>query len=300
MGHKNKANKASSAKQSVTTAGNTNNASKVPSVSAAGANLAASVPTQSAADTTDYAADYTPAGYHAGLITVVTPGSDKLQAAFASADKQAIAQAASEFEFSRYEDRKSVFLGHIKHVETAQEVDEFVAQIRQANPAARHVTHAAVLSSGSGMERMSDDGEPQGTAGRQILDIIRKKGLSDVVCTVTRYFGGILLGAGGLVRAYASTAAQALDAVPQAQLALQARFELTVNYSQQRDLDHILDSLDATVISRNWAENVESLVGLDPLQIDTFRTRIRDSFAGAVTPVQLMSEPTQVPVKKAD
>ncbi len=300
MGHKNKANKASSAKQSVTTAGNTNNASKVPSASAAGANPAASVPTQSAADTTDYAADYTPAGYHAGLITVVTPGSDKLQAALASADKQAIAQAASEFEFSRYEDRKSVFLGHIKHVETAQEVDEFVAQIRQANPAARHVTHAAVLSAGSGMERMSDDGEPQGTAGRQILDIIRKKGLSDVVCTVTRYFGGILLGAGGLVRAYSSTAAQALDAVPQAQLALQARFELTVNYSQQKDLDHILNSLDATVISRNWGENVESLVGLDPLQIDTFRTRIRDSFAGAVTPVQLMSEPTQVPVKKAD
>lgn len=300
MGHKNKANKASSAKQSVTTAGNTNNASKVPSVSAAGANPVASVPTQIAADMTDYAADYTPAGYHAGLITVVTPGSDKLQAAFVSADKQAIAQAASEFEFSRYEDRKSVFLGHVKHVETAQEVDEFVAQIRQANPAARHVTHAAVLSSGSGMERMSDDGEPQGTAGRQILDIIRKKGLSDVVCTVTRYFGGILLGAGGLVRAYASTAAQALDAVPQAQLALQARFELTVNYSQQKDLDHILDSLDATVISRNWAENVKSLVGLDPLQIDTFRTRIRDSFAGAVTPVQLMSEPTQVPVKKAD
>ena len=134
MGHKNKANKASSAKQSVTTAGNTNNASKVPSVSAAGANPAASVPTQSAADTTDYAADYTPAGYHAGLITVVTPGSDKLQAAFASADKQAIAQAASEFEFSRYEDRKSVFLGHIKHVETAQEVDEFVAQIRRQTP----------------------------------------------------------------------------------------------------------------------------------------------------------------------
>lgn len=300
MGHKNKANKASSAKQSVTTSGNTNNASKVPSASAAGANPAASVPTQSAADTTDYAADYAPAGYHAGLITVVTPGSDKFQAAFASADKQAIAQAASEFEFSRYEDRKSVFLGHIKHVETAQEVDEFVAQIRQANPAARHVTHAAVLSSGSGMERMSDDGEPQGTAGRQILDIIRKKGLSDVVCTVTRYFGGILLGAGGLVRAYASTAAQALDAVPQAQLALQARFELTVNYSQQKDLDHILDSLDATVISRNWAENVESLVGLEPFQIDTFRARIRDSFAGAVTPVQLMSEPTQVPVKKAD
>lgn len=300
MGHKNKANKASSAKQSVTTAGNTNNASKVPSASAASANPAASVPTQSAADTTDYAADYTPAGYHAGLITVVTSGSDKLQAAFASADKQAIAQAASEFEFSRYEDRKSVFLGHVKHVETAQEVDEFVAQIRQANPAARHVTHAAVLSAGSGMERMSDDGEPQGTAGRQILDIIRKKGLSDVVCTVTRYFGGILLGAGGLVRAYSSTAAQALDAVPQAQLALQARFELTVNYSQQKDLDHILDSLGATVISRNWGENVESLVGLDPLQIDTFRTRIRDSFAGAVTPVQLMSEPTQVPVKKAD
>lgn len=300
MGHKNKANKASSANQSVTTAGNTNNASKVPSASAVGANPAASVPTQSAADTTDYAADYTPAGYHAGLITVVTPGSDKLQAAFASADKQAIAQAASEFEFSRYEDRKSVFFGHIKHVETAQEVDEFVALIRQANPAARHVTHAAVLSSGSGMERMSDDGEPQGTAGRQILDIIRKKGLSDVVCTVTRYFGGILLGAGGLVRAYSSTAAQALDAVPQAQLALQARFELTVNYSQQKDLDHILDSLDATVISRNWGENVESLVGLDPLQIDTFRARIRDNFAGAVTPVQLMSEPTQVPVKKAD
>lgn len=113
-----------------------------------------------------------------------------------------------------YEDRKSVFIGEAIPVSTEEEALRFIESIKKKYPDARHHVYAYVLRENSIM-RFSDDGEPQGTAGMPVLDIIRKNGLTNTAIVVTRYFGGTLLGTGGLVRAYT---AAALGAVEEAEI----------------------------------------------------------------------------------
>lgn len=107
-------------------------------------------------------------------------------------------------------DRKSRFIAQLAHVESQAEADAFVTEVRSAHHDARHNVPVWVLVNGT--ERASDDGEPQGTAGHPVLAVLRGAGLKDVCCVVTRYFGGTLLGPGGLVRAYSGAASGALDA----------------------------------------------------------------------------------------
>ena len=107
-------------------------------------------------------------------------------------------------------EKKSEFIGHAAPVKTEEEAMEFITKIRKKYGDATHNCYAYMLANGSA--RYSDDGEPQGTAGVPILSVIQKGGFTDAVIVVTRYFGGILLGAGGLVRAYSHGAAIALRA----------------------------------------------------------------------------------------
>lgn len=113
-----------------------------------------------------------------------------------------------------YEDRKSVFIGEAMPVSTEEEALSFIESVKKEYPDARHHVYAYVLRDNSIM-RFTDDGEPQGTAGMPVLDVIRKNGLTDIAVIVTRYFGGTLLGTGGLVRAYT---AAALGAVKEAEI----------------------------------------------------------------------------------
>lgn len=110
-----------------------------------------------------------------------------------------------------FEEKRSVFIGHAKHITTEEEALDFVKSVKKKYYDARHNVYAYVLSSAPVM-RYSDDGEPQGTGGIPVLETINKSGVTDVCVVVTRYFGGILLGAGGLVRAYSHGAAIALRA----------------------------------------------------------------------------------------
>ena len=117
-------------------------------------------------------------------------------------------------------EKKSEFIGDAAHVDTLDEALAFVAAIREQHPKARHVAYAAVCGGADGRlsERMSDDGEPSGTAGKPILDVLKQSGTTDCVVAVTRYFGGILLGSGGLVRAYSSAASLAMKAARAARI----------------------------------------------------------------------------------
>jgi uncharacterized YigZ family protein len=197
-------------------------------------------------------------------------------------------------QLSRYEDRKSIFIGSLTHVKTAEEVLAFVALVRHAYPDATHVTYAAVLDRGSA-ERMSDDGEPSGTAGKQILGILRVKKITDCVVTVTRYFGGTKLGAGGLVRAYSSTAAQALEAAQFAVEKTEDQFRVDVSYAQQATLDHLVSLIGAQVTHRVWSANVTSTVQVPQEKSAQFTQQIEDLFAGRVHPHKLGSLEVQVP-----
>ena len=109
-----------------------------------------------------------------------------------------------------YEDRKSIFIGEAMPVSTEEEALFFIESVKKNYPDARHHVYAYVLRENSIM-RFTDDHEPQGTAGMPVLDVIRKNGLTDVVVVVTRYFGGTLLGTGGLVRAYTAAAIGAIE-----------------------------------------------------------------------------------------
>ena len=112
---------------------------------------------------------------------------------------------------SEYTEKKSVFIGRAKHVKTTAEAVEFVRAVRAAHTDARHNVYAYLIAS-ENATRYSDDGEPQGTAGMPVLDAIRKQEIVDVVVVVTRYFGGTLLGTGGLVHTYGASAKQGLIA----------------------------------------------------------------------------------------
>ena len=109
-----------------------------------------------------------------------------------------------------YEDRKSVFIGEAMPVASEDEALSFIESVKRHYPDARHHVYAYVLRENSIM-RFTDDSEPQGTAGMPVLDVIRKNGLTDIVVVVTRYFGGTLLGTGGLVRAYTAAAIGAIE-----------------------------------------------------------------------------------------
>ncbi len=138
-----------------------------------------------------------------------------------------------------YEDRKSIFIGQAMPVSTEFEAISFIDSVKKRYPDARHHVYAYVLRENSSM-RFTDDHEPAGTAGMPVLDVIRKNGCTDVVIVVTRYFGGTLLGTGGLVRAYTSAALGALESAEIIRYDIYSSLEISVNYSDYGKIGAIL------------------------------------------------------------
>ena len=146
-----------------------------------------------------------------------------------------------ERSYFEYEDRKSVFIGEAMPVSTEADALRFIESVKKHYPDARHHVYAYVLRENSVM-RFTDDHEPQGTAGMPVLDIIRKNGCTDVVIVVTRYFGGTLLGTGGLVRAYTSAALGALEGGEIIRYDVYTEAELSVSYSDYCKITSVLEA----------------------------------------------------------
>ena len=130
---------------------------------------------------------------------------------------------------SEFVEKRSRFLGHVRPVESEEEAKAFIAEMKKQYYDARHNCSCYILQ--NGVERYSDDGEPQGTAGLPMLEVFRREGVTNLVCVVTRYFGGVLLGAGGLFRAYTKSAKDALDAAGVAVVRRWVETELCCSYS---------------------------------------------------------------------
>ena len=146
-----------------------------------------------------------------------------------------------ERSYFEYEDKKSVFIGEAMPVSTEADAIRFIESVKKHYPDARHHVYAYVLRENSVM-RFTDDHEPQGTAGMPVLDIIRKNGCTDVVIVVTRYFGGTLLGTGGLVRAYTSAALGALEGGEIIRYDVYTEAELSVSYSDYGKITSVLEA----------------------------------------------------------
>lgn len=147
-----------------------------------------------------------------------------------------------------YEIQKSRFIAYTSHVETEAEARDFVTAIKKKHFDARHNCSAWVLGADSSQQKSNDDGEPGGTAGNPILEAIKQHGLTNVVVVVTRYFGGIKLGAGGLIRAYSHTASLGLEATPCLEVKPFCLMEAEIDYS-------LLGTVE------NWIRNEELRTG---------------------------------------
>ena len=181
--------------------------------------------------------------------------------------------------------KRSSCLGSVWRVFGEQDAQEKIAAEKKRHPDARHCAWAYVLGKDGDRLRYSDDGEPQGTAGQPILEVIRKRELTDTLVCVTRYFGGILLGAGGLTRAYALAAADALTDAGTAVMLETVRTHLTVDYPRLARLKNVLErdvrvKIEETVFS----SAAEMTVLVQSAAWDEFCARIADLSGGSFAP----------------
>ena len=184
---------------------------------------------------------------------------------------------------AEFEEKKSVFIGHCTRVTSEEEANAYVKQLKKQYADARHNVWAYLLRGGI-VARYSDDGEPQGTAGVPVLDVLRKSGAEDVCMVVTRYFGGILLGAGGLVRAYSHTAALALE---EAHIITYEKYDevsLTCAYSDYQKLSAELPKFAAIVDGTEFADDVVLKFALKQGQTAALFEKIQEMSAGKIVP----------------
>ena len=155
-----------------------------------------------------------------------------------------------------YEDRKSIFIGEAMPVSGEDEALEFIDKVRKKYPDARHHVYAYVLRENSIM-RFTDDREPQGTAGMPVLDVIRKNECTDTVIVVTRYFGGTLLGTGGLVRAYTAAALGALKSAEIIKYDIYRNLSISVSYSDYGKISAALSASEFRIDDTIYEEDVK-------------------------------------------
>lgn len=192
-----------------------------------------------------------------------------------------IAQRAEDDFF----ERKSQFIGYIAPVSSEEEALAFLAEIRAKHRDARHNCFAYILQ--NGVKRASDDGEPQGTAGVPIMEVVEREGLTDVIVVVTRYFGGILLGAGGLVRAYAHAAKLAVDAAQRKVMSPAVLVEMQMDYNQYGRINNVLSKYTAIVQDTAFTDMVTMRILFIERDVDAFRAELTEMTAATVEAVEV-------------
>lgn len=151
-----------------------------------------------------------------------------------------------------FTEKKSKFIGLCFPVQNEEEAIAHINEIRKEHKSATHVVYA--FSIGDNIQRSTDDGEPSGTAGRPVLEVIKNSGLNNIIVLVVRYFGGILLGTGGLVRAYTASAQGVLNAAEKAEIIPAVKMLVGVNYSEISALQYQTDMHGIIIESHNFGE----------------------------------------------
>ena len=182
----------------------------------------------------------------------------------------------------RFIEKKSEFIGYIRHTETEQDALDFIAEIRAMHRKATHNCYAYILRENN-LSRHSDDGEPGGTAGVPIYEVLRKEGLTDVTCVVTRYFGGVLLGAGGLVRAYTKGAKIACDAARTLDMRTAARLILTLAYPYYGKIGKSLEGYDVRVENEEFGSEVRISLYIPIEYVEAFRNELIETCNGNIS-----------------
>lgn len=193
------------------------------------------------------------------------------------------------------EEKKSRFIASLAHVETEEEALAFLEEIRAANRMARHNVYAYILRQGgagaSGRIRYSDDGEPQKTAGLPTLEVLQHTELTDVICVVTRYFGGVLLGTGGLVRAYTQATQAGIEAARLVEVSRCVDITVRTTYSNYEPLVRIAQECGAKVRDTIYDDAVTLVVRMLDGTQDPFLLKLTELERG--NPNVQVSEPLE-------
>lgn len=177
---------------------------------------------------------------------------------------------------------KSRFITYCAHAESEEEARAFIADIRSKHTLATHVCYAFVADKTGNLQRFSDDGEPQGTAGVPILEVLKNKKLFETAVAVVRYFGGIKLGAGGLVRAYSSSAAECLDTADIRLLQMCAEYEIIAPYTGVDGVQKYISTHTCSPLSTEYGESVSFKIAVKKAEETAFIDGLVDYMQGRV------------------
>lgn len=179
---------------------------------------------------------------------------------------------------AEFVEKRSSFLGHVRFVETEDAARELINEMKKKHYDARHNCWCYIIRGGA--VRYSDDGEPQGTAGLPMLEVFKREGVENVVCVVTRYFGGVLLGTGGLLRAYTKSAKDALDAAGIAAVRRWVKLEAACPYSLLERMKTECLALEGAVSDVEYGADVRMTFLLPESRSEEFQARVTELSAG--------------------
>lgn len=187
--------------------------------------------------------------------------------------------------FAEYEDRKSRFIANVYPVETEEKALEFLNAVKKKYSDARHNVYAYVVRENN-IQRYSDDGEPSGTAGMPVLDAIRKRGLTDMIVVVTRYFGGTLLGTGGLVHAYGKSASEGIENAIPVTRKLCDIYSVTADYTLAGKIEYSLKESEYIIEDIAYTDAVTFIVCVPSGGGEKFIKEMTEISLGVVTPIK--------------
>jgi uncharacterized YigZ family protein len=182
--------------------------------------------------------------------------------------------------------QKSRFIGHTLPAETEEEALGFIASIKEQYRDASHNCYAYVVGLHQGIQRFQDDGEPGGTAGMPILEVIKNNGLTNVVVVVTRYFGGILLGARGLVRAYSQAASEAIREAGIVRMIFSSRYVMSLDYSLLGKMENFLRGSSYLLEDITYLDHVKMQVLVRQDEEEAFLGDMAELSDGKIHPIK--------------
>lgn len=193
--------------------------------------------------------------------------------------------------------KKSRFICHAKRVYSEEEARAFITAIKKEHYKATHNCSAFIIGERSEIKRTSDDGEPSGTAGVPMLGVLENHNLTNVCVVVTRYFGGIKLGAGGLIRAYAGSVALAVKKIGIVEIKEQAGIQIQMSYAQYQEYGNFLKEHHLMELETNFTDQVETTIFVDKEDKENTKSSLIDFFNGKVTLIDQGLREVEVPVQ---
>lgn len=192
--------------------------------------------------------------------------------------------------------KKSRFICHLKRIESEEEGRDYIAQIKKIHHKANHSCSAMIVGDDGQIKRSSDDGEPSGTAGVPMLTVLEKRGLTNLVAVVTRYFGGIKLGAGGLIRAYSGSVAHAIEKIGCVDVKELTGLRITLDYSQYQTFANFLEAAGLQEFDTEFLSEVTTTLYTEDDKIEELQANLVEFYQGKVSFKKSGTKIVEIPI----